>query len=78
MLLIVTSSDGEEVPYESIQLDESGLSGVVYLSEDLDLNKNYTLEIEGLEGKQLMPGKVYDSEEFANAYTYNGELGCLQ
>ncbi len=77
LVLKITSSDGEEVPYESIQLDESGLSGVVYLSEDLDLNKNYTLEIEGLEGKQLMPGKVYDSEEFANAYTYNGELGAV-
>ena len=24
-----------------------------------------------------MPGKVYDSEEFANAYTYNGELGAV-
>ena len=77
LALKITSADGEEVPYESIELDESGLSGIVYLSQDLDLNKNYTLTIEGLEGKQLMPGKVYDSEEFANAYTYNGELGAV-
>ncbi|MBE6049435.1 MAG: type I pullulanase [Clostridium sp.] len=50
---------------------------VIVTKSNLDLSKEYTLEIEGYKSKVVTLGKVYGSEEFANLYTYNGKLGAL-
>ena len=74
--LAITSGE-ESLSISSITVNADKKSGTIILGEDLDLNKKYTLAIDGCEGKELVPGKIYDSEEFASAYTYTGNLGAL-
>ena len=51
--------------------------GIVTVAEELDLSQTYTLEIEGLEAKTVVPTTVFDSEEFISKYTYDGnDLGA--
>lgn len=54
-------------------LDNKVNHGVVTVAEELDLTKTYTLQIEGLEGKTIIPTDVFDSEEFIEKYTYDGD-----
>lgn len=49
----------------------------IVTKSNLDLSKSYTLEVEGYKPKEVTLGKILNSEEFANLYTYNGKLGAL-
>ena len=50
--------------------------GIVTVAEELDLSKTYTLSIEGLDSKTVVPTTVFDSEAFISKYTYDGnDLG---
>ena len=52
--------------------------GVITLAEKMDLSAVYTLELAGFDSKVVMPTKVFDSEEFINNYTYDGDdLGAI-
>ena len=81
----ITSLDQIKVMEGDRQVAVTGLStlnnkvthGVVTVAEELDLSKTYTLEIEGLEAKTVVPTTVFDSPEFISRYTYDGnDLGA--
>ena len=52
------------------------MEGTIKVRENLDLNSKYQLSIEGFNSKELSLGKIYDSKEFADIYTYSGSLGA--
>ena len=81
----ITSLDQIKVMAGDRQIPVTGLSslnnkvthGIVTVAEELDLSQTYTLEIEGLEAKTVVPTTVFDSEEFISKYTYDGnDLGA--
>lgn len=69
--LSVTCSDGSEVPITS------AYAGLVTLSQEMDLRKSYTLSVTDLDPVTVVPMTYFSSEAFANAYTYDGELGVI-
>ena len=48
-------------------------NGIIMLSEKLDLSKVYTVEIDGFGTFSAMPTAVFDSQEFIDNYTYDGD-----
>ncbi len=52
-------------------------SAKITTSSKLDLSKEYTLEVKGYDSKLITLGKVLESKNFSEQYTYNGELGAL-
>ncbi len=48
-------------------------SGYIEVDETLDLSKTYTIEIEGYGSIPVVPNKIFDSEEFAEKYHYEGD-----
>ena len=84
--LRVTSLDQIKVMDGDRQIQVTGLStlnnkvnhGVITVGENLDLSKTYTLELEGYAPKEVVPTTVFDSEEFINTMTYDGDdLGAV-
>ncbi len=82
----VTSLDQIKVMDGDRQLQVVSLStlnnevknGIITLAENLDLSKTYTLEIEGFGTKTVVPTTVFDSKEFIENYTYDGnDLGAV-
>lgn len=80
----VTTSDGGAIAKESVKVKSgdttvavaSVSNGIITLSESLDLSKPYTLSIDGYNDPVgVVPMTYFSSPAFANAYTYNGELG---
>ncbi|MBR3037117.1 MAG: type I pullulanase [Clostridia bacterium] len=69
----------EKLEIESLSsLNNEVVTGVVKLKEDLDVSKNYELEIEGFERKVAIPTGIFDSEDFIRDYTYDGDdLGAV-
>ena len=52
-------------------------AGMITVAEKLELNKIYTVKIEGFEAINAVPMEIFDTEEFANAYNYEGtDLGA--
>ena len=59
-------------------LNNNVVMGTITVAEELDLSKNYTVRLEGYESKIAVPTKVFDSEDFINNYTYDGDdLGAV-
>ncbi|MCR5690349.1 MAG: hypothetical protein K6G71_08890, partial [Clostridiales bacterium] len=59
-------------------LNNNVVTGVIKLKEDLDITKLYDVEIEGYERKTAIPTGIFDSEDFINNYTYDGDdLGAV-
>ena len=54
-------------------LNNSVISGTLTVAETLDLTKTYVLEIEDYGQKAVMPTDIFDSEEFIENYTYDGD-----
>ncbi len=53
-------------------------SGTLSFSEDLNLLSSYTLSFEGYGESAVSTSKVFSTEEFENAYTYEGDdLGAV-
>ena len=76
----VKVTDGErEIPVLSLSsLNNEVVFGVITLAEHLDITKTYVLEIEGFEPMNAVPTSVFDSEDFIEKYTYDGDdLGAV-
>ncbi len=68
-----------EVPIEKVtNLNLASAKGKVITAEPLDISKSYRLEIEGFDPEPVVPTRVFDSEDFINNYTYDGDdLGAV-
>ncbi|MBR6040707.1 MAG: type I pullulanase [Clostridia bacterium] len=52
--------------------------GTIKLKEDLDVTKLYTVEIEGYEKTTAIPTDIFDSKDFIENHTYDGDdLGAV-
>ena len=71
--------DGKEVAMEKLSsLGNEVNNGVITLAEPLDLSRIYTVEIEGYGEVAAVPTGLFDSKEFIEAYTYEGDdLGAV-
>ena len=48
-------------------------NGIITLAEPLDLSKVYTVEIDGYGTANAMPNAIFDTKEFIENYTYDGD-----
>ncbi len=71
--------DGQQVPVTGLSsLNNKVVGGKVTVSEKLDLSKVYELEIDGYGKHTVVPMSVFDSQEFIDNYTYDGDdLGAV-
>ena len=71
--------NGRSLPIESISsLNNQVNNGVITLGEKLDLTKSYQLVIQGFEPQTVVPLYIFDSQEFIENYTYDGnDLGAV-
>ena len=71
--------DGEEIAVESLSsLGNKVNNGIIALSEPLDLSRTYTVEIDGYGEVAAVPTGLFDSAEFVENYTYDGDdLGAV-
>ncbi len=72
--------EGErEIPVESLSsLNNEVITGVITLAEELDISKTYTVKLEGFEPRSAVPTKVFDSPDFVERFTYDGDdLGAV-
>ena len=66
--------DGQEIPVVGLSsLNNNVITGKITLGENLDLSKVYTVSIEGYGEVSAMPTRVFDSAEFKEMYTYDGD-----
>ena len=73
----ITANDGTEVSISQVTLAADSMSGTILLEQPLDLNRVYTLSIDGYQGKELTFGNVFNSDAFEALYTYTGDLGAI-
>lgn len=82
----VTLSDGSAVTKDKVKVETAdgtavsvtAVNGnVLTLASPLDLAVAYTVTVEGLEPKPVVPMTYFDSKAFASEYTYDGELGAI-
>lgn len=76
----VTEQDtGRELEVTGLtSLNNQVVTGKVTVGEQLDLSKVYILQIQGFEAMAAMPTKVFDTAEFVENYTYDGDdLGAV-
>ena len=72
--------DGDrEIPVQELSsLNNEVVTGVITLAEELDFSKTYTVRLEGFDPQTAVPTKVFDSDAFAERYTYDGDdLGAV-
>lgn len=63
---------------EVSSMGKESVSGVITVEEELDISKVYEVEIEGYARKAVVPTKIFDSDEFIENYTYDGDdLGAV-
>ncbi len=59
-------------------LNNEVVMGTIRLKEDLDISKNYDVEIEGYARKTAIPTGIFDSLDFIENQTYDGDdLGAV-
>ncbi len=73
---VTLKKGNNNVEIESVTVNDNLMEGTIKVRENLDLNSKYQLSIEGFNSKELSLGKIYDSKEFADIYTYSGSLGA--
>ena len=73
---VVVKEDGKALSGLAT-ISTSSSSAKITTSSKLDLSKEYTLEVKGYDSKLITLGKVLESKNFSEQYTYNGELGAL-
>ena len=54
-------------------LNNEVVSGTITLAEPLDLSRSYEVEIEGYGRVPALPTGIFDSQEFIDAYVYDGD-----
>ena len=72
--------DGDrQIPITNLSsLNNGVVSGKITVDEKLDLSKTYEVEIEGYGTKTVVPTLIFDSKEFIENYTYDGDdLGAV-
>lgn len=71
--------DGKEIPVEKLSsLGNNVNNGVIALAEPLDLARTYTVEIDGYGEVSAIPTGLFDSKDFIENYTYDGDdLGAV-
>ncbi len=71
--------DGQEMEIEGLScLNNTVVTGVITVKEELDVSKVYTVEIEGYGEIEAVPTDIFDSPEFIENYTYDGDdLGAV-
>ena len=76
---IKLTANGEEVAVENLSsLGNKVVTGIITTAEPLDVTKNYELFIEGYGSKPVMPTTVFDSDDFIENLTYDGDdLGAV-
>ncbi len=63
---------------ELSSLNNEVVQGDLVMTEKLDLSKNYEIEIEGYGRFPVAPSGIFDSKEFIDNYTYDGDdLGAV-
>lgn len=81
--LSIETLDGDPVTISSAKIADDGKSGIITTASNLDFGSNtYILKVtnpsSGLEvTKELTLGAIYNSEDFSNMYTYDGDLGAI-
>ncbi len=67
------------VEIESLSsLNNEVVMGTIKLKEDIDVTKLYDVEIEGYEKTTAIPTGIFDSKDFIENYTYDGDdLGAV-
>ena len=74
----VLEGDRELEISELSSLNNEVITGVITLAEELDFSKVYTVSIEGYGQQSAVPTKVFDSPEFVEKFTYEGDdLGAI-
>ncbi|SJU02840.1 Uncharacterised protein [Clostridioides difficile] len=58
----------------SIKLEDNGFKGCIKFNKKINLNNIYSLEIPKYGVKNAEFRKVYESKEFEDLYSYDGEL----
>lgn len=66
-----------KIPVKSVKLDKDGMGGTLVLKNNMFPDKTYTLEIQGLNKKEITIGQLYNSKNFTKQYAYQGQLGAL-
>ena len=71
--------DGKPIPVESLSsLNNEVVMGTITLAEELDISKNYEVEIKDYGKKTAVPTDIFDSEAFNEKYAYDGDdLGAV-
>ncbi len=71
----VTDNEGNSVGVSRVSTaGTSATIGMVYTSDELDITKAYTLTIDDISAT-VIPKTYFSSDEFEEAYTYDGNLG---
>ena len=74
----VLDGDREVEILELSSLNNEVITGVITLAEELDFSKIYTVSIEGFDSQSAVPTKVFDTQAFADKFTYEGDdLGAI-
>lgn len=61
-----------------LEIKSVNANGTITLANKMALDGHYTLEIEGYGEKEIVPNKIFDTEEFIEEYTYSGnDLGAV-
>ncbi len=71
--------DGKQIPVTALSsLNNKVVIGKITVGEKLDLSKVYEVEIDGYGKKTVLPANIFDSQEFIENYTYDGDdLGAV-
>ena len=85
----ITASNNENITKDRVKVTTASETGaaaevgvasvsnnIVTMASPLELSKAYTLEVEGFDDPVgVVPATYFQSKEFEQAYTYDGELG---
>ena len=59
-------------------LNRTSANGTVTVAEELDITKTYTIKLKGFGEKNVVPTEIFDTDEFAAKYHYDGnDLGAV-
>ena len=68
------TAEGQEIPVTGLSsLNNNVITGKITVDGELDLSKAYTVSIEGYGEISAVPTRVFDSPEFREKYTYDGD-----
>ena len=71
---VKVTCEGREIAIESLStLDNKVTTGVITVAEDLDISKAYEVELKGYGKSPAIPTEIFDSAEFIENYTYDGD-----